>query len=317
MKPKHLSPAQKIWQLLRSALLQNLGLKALCLASALLLVGYQRSQADEKTRTIAFSLDAQLPPTARKRELMTTLPPNLRVTLQGRTRSLEEIANSAPNLELDLRDGKTEHVRLTPELFELPPGVGIKAIDPPTLDLDWQDVVSRFVPVQSAISGLPGDGLDVGTVRVEPDVVELIGPESLIRTVQNINVAPFDVAGLGGGTYNRTLALEAPPSRMHLANRNGVVVSVEIRRRLVTTSFTRLMVEVVGHPNAVVTPSKVDVLVKGAPEVIRALAQDLVVPRVDLSGVDLTKHGSASLGVTVDLSNASAEVQPPSVKVTW
>jgi YbbR-like protein len=317
VKPKHLSPAQKVGNYLRGALLNNLGLKALCLVSAFMLVGYQRSQADEKTRTIAFSLDAQLPLVARKRELMTTLPPNLRVTLQGRTRSLEEIANSAPNLELDLRDGKTEHVRLGPEFFELPPGVSIKAIDPPTLDLDWQDVVSRFVPVQSAVSGTPGEGLDVGSVRVEPDVVELIGPESLVRTVQNINVAPFDVSGLGGGTYNRTLGLEAPPSRMRFANRNGVVVSVEIRRRLVTTSFTRLTVEVIGHPNAVVTPAKVDVLVKGAPEVIGALAQDLVVPRVDLSGVELGKHGSASLGVTVDLSNASAEVQPPSVKVMW
>ena len=59
----------------------------------------------------------------------------------------------------------------------------------------------------------------------------------------------------------------------------------------------------------------------GADEVEVGLAEQieraLVVPRVDLTGIDTSKHGSAALPVIVDLSQAEAILQPPTVKVTW
>jgi hypothetical protein len=38
---------------------------------------------------------------------------------------------------------------------------------------------------------------------------------------------------------------------------------------------------------------------------------------VDLSKLEPGKHGSIVLPVSVDLSQATAEIQPPTVKVTW
>ncbi len=79
-------------------------------------------------------------------------------------------------------------------------------------------------------------------------------------------------------------------------------------------------IEVIGVPNAVVTPRQVDVSVIGPPEVIRALRAEQVVPRVDLTqieGVDLKTHGSATVKVSVDVADATVEVQPPTVAVKW
>jgi len=64
----------------------------------------------------------------------------------------------------------------------------------------------------------------------------------------------------------------------------------------------------------------VDVTVSGSPEVIHALRADQVVPRADLSrapNLDLKKHGSTVIKLTVELGHAEAEVQPPSVTVKW
>lgn len=317
MKRKPVSLRKRLWGALRASFVQNAGIKGICLCCALLLVAYQRSQEDERTRTVAFNLDAQLPSPAKHRELMTTLPPNVRVTLQGSARALEQISTATPTLELDLRDGRMTHVRLAPELFELPPGVRVKLIDPASLDLDWQDVVRREVPIQSSVTGSVAEGHEVSKVTVDPEIVELSGPQGVLRLTQYVRTAGFDVTGLTVGTYRRTLALDPPPSRTSYPDRASATVTVEVQRRLVATHYPRLALEIVGASGAVATPSKVDVTVKGPPEVIRGLSADLILPRIDLSKLDLGKHGSAILPVVVELTNATAEVQPPSVKVAW
>lgn len=317
MKRRNVSLIRSIGIGLRNSFVQNAGLKGICLACALLLVAYQRSQEDERTRTVAFSIDAQLPGPGKRRELMTPIPPSVRVTVQGSTRALEELATATPSLELDLRDGRTSHVRLLPELFDLPPGVSVKLIEPTSLDFEWQDIITREVPVQCSVTGSAAEGHEVSKLTVEPDVVELSGPQGLVRVAQFVRVAPFDISGLATGTYNRTLALDSPPGRTNYADRQSVTVSVEIRRRLTASSFPRLAVEVVGVNPISVIPARVDVTVKGPPEVVARLVPELVIPRVDLSEIGPGKHGSIVLPVSVDLSNASAEIQPPTVKVTW
>src|SRR5690606_14722326 len=77
MKGRNDGLSTMLWRQLKTALTENLGLKAICFSCALLLVAYERSQADEKARTIAFALNAQLPPEGSDRELMTPLPPSI------------------------------------------------------------------------------------------------------------------------------------------------------------------------------------------------------------------------------------------------
>ncbi len=306
-----------LWDNIRQAFTANLGLKAVAFCAALVLVAYQRSQADERTRTIAFNVDAQLPAATKRRELMTTIPPNIRVTVQGSARALEELSSSSNSFELDLRDGSTQYVRFTPDRFRLPPGVRIKTIEPPGLELEWEDVITRPVPIQSSVTGVVAEGHEVALVRVEPETIDVTGPKNLVSVIQSVRVAPFDITGLSTGAYQRQLALDPPPARTNYAVGSNATVTVEIRRRLTTASFSRLAVEIVGTFDARTNPERVDVTVRGLPEVIRGLQPELVVPRVDLSQLDTSKPGSAVVRVVVDLSNAEAEIQPPTVKVDW
>jgi YbbR domain-containing protein len=303
--------------LLVDAFTRDLPLKGMALACALLLVAYQRSSADEKTRTVAFAIDAQMPPDDTERELMTPLPPSIKVTVQGSSNALDELANKNPTVELDLRAGDKTQVRFDAEQFDVPLGVKIKLVDPPALDLEWQDVITRSVPIQSSVTGRVAEGHEVAKLSVEPETVKLRGASSLVRVTQLVRAAPFDITGLTEGTHQRQLALDPAPNRTHYVDQVSATVSVEIRRRLVTVSFPKLAVEVLGLAGAKVVPARVDVTVRGTPEVVGVLQPELVVPRVDASKVDSQKHGSAALPVGVDLSHAEAEVQPPSVKVSW
>lgn len=302
---------------LKTAFTANLGLKAIAFIAALVLVAYQRSQQDERTRTIPFSVDVQLPEASKRRELMTAIPPSIRVTVQGSLSALDELSNSSNNLELDLRKGALEHIHFSPESFRLPPGTRIKAIEPTGLDLDWQNIIEREVPVQSSVTGTVADGHEVEATSVLPEYVTLVGPERLVNVTQSVRVEPFDLSGLAAGNYERQLALDPPPDRTSYLDQTSVSVQIVVRRRLVTTTFPKVTVEVVGASSASITPQHVDVTVRGTPEIIGALHTELIVPRVDLSDQDTTKHGSAALPVVVDLSRADAVIQPPVVKVTW
>lgn len=302
---------------LRTAFTANLGLKAVAFVAALVLVAYQRSQEDERTRTVPFSVDVQLPETSKRRELMTAIPPSIRITVQGSLSALDELSNASNNLELDLRKGNVDRVQFSPENFRLPPGTRIKAIEPTGLDLEWQNIIEREVPVQTSVTGAVAEGHEVESTSVLPESVILVGPERLVNVTQSVRVAPFDLSGLASGRYERQLALDPPPDRTNYLDQTSVSVQISVRRRLVTANFPKVPVEVVGATSALVTPQHVDVTVRGTPEIVGALHVELIVPRVDLSDQDTSKHGSIALPVVVDLSQADAVIQPPTVKVTW
>lgn len=302
---------------IKGAVRDNLGLKLLCMICALSLVGYQRSQEDVRTRTVAFQLDVQLPPEAKNRELMTTLPPNIKLTVEGRTRALEQLVPATASLALDLRSGTVEQVQFEAKDFDVPPGVRIKFIEPVRLGLEWQDIIEREVAVQSSVTGLVADGFEVSSLTVDPAVVRLRGPANLVQVTQFIRVAPFDVTGLSEGQFRRLLALDPAPDRTGYVGAGSVAVSVEVRRRLISQVFSDVAVEVVGIPGARTTPPEVVVTVIGPPDVVRGVSRKLIVPRVTLPNVDTKHRGSAMAEVAVDLAHVAAEIQPPSVKVTW
>lgn len=302
---------------LRSAFADHIGLKLVCLLFALALVGYQRSLEEKRTRTVTFQLDAQLPPDAKKRKLMTPLPPVVRLTVEGSTRSLDQLVTSISSVALDLRDGTREQVTFEPEDFEIPSDLVIRSIEPERLTLEWQDLITRAVPVQSSVTGSVAEGFEVSSLSVDPELVQLSGPASLVQVTQFARVAPFDVTGLSEGNYRRLLALDPPPEHTSYAGPSSVAVSVEIRRRLVAQVFSDVPVEVIGIPGARSVPQTVVVTVVGPPEVVRGVNRELLVPQASLSGQNLERHGSAMVDVKIELSRAKAEIQPPRVKVTW
>jgi YbbR domain-containing protein len=309
---------------LKGAFLDNLGLKALSLAFAVGLFVYLQGQEDEQQRTVAAAVVLRLPPESAKRELMTPIPANVHVTLRGSARALDNLIQvGVPPVEIDLREAQLDTLVFEPSMFNVPRGIDIVIIDPPSIPLEWQEVVTRKIPVQASITGTPAEGFVVkGEPQAEPESIAANGPENLVEVMQFARLAPFDVSGLSEGSYRRRLAIDAPPARVSYIGPQSAAVTVTIARRVIEVRFARRRVEAVGVAKALLSPREVDVTIIGPPEVVRALRAEQIVPRADLSevqGLNLEemRHGSVKVKVKVDLANAEAEVQPPSVTVKW
>lgn len=303
---------------IRSALLENLGLKILSLTFALGFYAFIHG-AENAQRTFSVSVVSVMPKEELNRQIMTQLPTEVAVTLSGTRTQLDDLrADDLGTLQLDMRSGRVTHIELDPSMFHVPAGLTVEQIYPPHIDLRWDDVINRSIPVQVSRTGEVAPGFEVkGAISVEPAAVKSRGPQSIVEVMQFARTEAFDVTGLTEGVYQRTLALDRPPKLVSYEV-DSVVATIEVSRELVTRSFER-KVEVVGLARAKTTPLTVNVRITGTTDEVNAMAPEAIVPRVEMKGttVDAVQPGSAYLDVLVDVGRLKAEVSPPKVLVKW
>jgi len=301
---------------------QNLSLKALALALALGFFFYIHGQEDLQQRTIPVSV-ISLPPEGGGRELMSKIPASIQITLSGSTRAITRLIQEglAP-VEVDLRDGGKQSVSFGRSMFLLPDEIELVAVVPPRLELEWEEVITRQVPLQASFTGHPAEGHMVkGDPVVEPQRVTVKGPISRVEVMQFARLAPFDVSGLTEGRFPRRLAIDPPPEQVRYLGSQAATVTVDVTRRRSEKLFSSRPVEVVGPAHGLVVPRTVDVTVIGPPEIVKALRDEQIVPQADLTFAGKwspdVAHGSATVPITVILAGAQVETQPPSVTVRW
>lgn len=308
-------------QIVKSAFTENFGLKLLSLIISLGLFAFMHAQEERQQRTVPVSVILRLPPESAERELMTPIPASVYVTLRGSTRAIEGLMQTgvAP-VQVDLHEGTRDVLQFDPKMFSVPTGLEVTIIDPPSILLEWQNVITRRVSLQASITGKPAEGYVVkGEPTVDPTQVTVRGPEQLVEVMQFVRLAAFDVSGLTDGTYRRRVAIDAPPGRVAIIGAHAATMSVSIARRVSESRFANRPVEVIGIAGAYAVPRTVDVTVIGPPEVVHPLRVEQIVARVDVSHDPAAKekHGAITAKVTVDLAQAEVETQPPTVTVRW
>jgi len=237
------------------------------------------------------------------------------VTVRGPRSALDDLHADDIPVHLDLRAGDETRVTFEPSMIPVPPGLQVEQIDPPAIDLKWEDRIVRDVPVEVGIVGSPAPGFVVkGAPSAEPQTVRARGPRSEVVVVQHVRADAFDVTGLTEGKYTRQLAIERPPGRI-ACDVPSVAATVEIAREVAERPFTKVAVAVIGRANAKAQPADVDVRLACPPEVVRALRPEQIVPRVQV--VSPTEHGSDALPVQVSVDQCEVHVTPPSVVVRW
>lgn len=309
-----------IRETVRSAFLDNVGLKLLSLMCALGIYAFIHG-AENAQRTVSVSIVTIMPPESANRQIMTQIPNEVKVTLRGTRTQLDDLRNDdLGTLNLNLRSGRETNIDLEPNMFRTPAGVSIAEINPPSIEIRWDDVVTHSVPVQIARTGEPAPSFAVkGIIKADPSEVQARGPRSIVDGLQYARSAPFDVTGLTEGVYRRPMPLDKPPKLVRY-DVDSVMASVEIARELSKKEFANLRVEVVGLTRAATTPPTVKVKLVGSNEDVAAVTPESLVPRVEpgkVTGIDVTKPGSAYLDVLLDVKNLNVEIIPPKVLVKW
>jgi hypothetical protein len=304
---------------LRGAFTENLSLKLISLAFSLGFYFYVNGSQNAQ-RSFPVSVVVLLPRDAQNRILLTQPPPTVRLTLRGGRALLDELkAEDLGTAVLDLRRAPEHYATFETSGLAIPPGVRAD-IDPPGIELTWDDIVLREVPVQTSVTGQPAPGYAVtGVPSAEPSVVTAQGPKSVVATVQNTRAEPFDVGGLAEGSYSRQLTIGRAPAHTNF-DTDSVTVTVEIGRARLERMILERPVLVLGHTGrATATPSGIDVKVTGPPELVSVLRPEQIVPTVDLRTLTAEQKaaGSGSLPVSATLEGCILQLIPSTVVVRW
>ncbi len=300
---------------MRGALTENLNLKLLSIGFTLVLYSLVHGAQDAQ-RSVPVDLVLLLPSDDANRILVSSIPPQVRVTLRGPRTTLDELhADDVGNLQVDVRAGQDRHVLFDKASVHVPASVRVDQIDPPGIDLQWDDVVTRDVPVQLTVTGTPASGFIVKGVPVsDPANVRVHGPKGEVAVLQHARVEAFDVSGLTENTYTHTLAIDRPTGHLTFDVRS-VTVTTQIARELAEKTFTKLPVVVVGQAKGKTTPVDVDVRISCPPDIVHSLRPEQIIPRVDESST--AASGSEPRPVVVTIDKCEVHVTPDVVVVRW
>ena len=305
-----------LWERVRVALTENMNLKLISFAFALVLYSLVHGGNDAR-RSIVVDLEVGLPPESSDRVLVGSIPQSIRIFVRGSNQTIDNLRASSVSVQLDLSNKMPQHVVFEPKMVLLPEGMNVEVeqFDPPSIDLRWEQRVLRDVPIQVSVVGTPSDGFVVkGAPVAEPKAVKVRGPQSDVMVLQFIRVDAFDVRGLTEGTYPRNLAVERANPRLKIEP-TTVVVTAEITREVSERVFQKLPVAIVGIPKGKTIPAEVDVRLVCPPDIVRSLRPEQIVPQVEVTSKD--PGGSVSLPVRIRMDKCDAYTVPKEVVARW
>lgn len=153
------------------------------------------------------------------------------------------------------------------------------------------EIPLKTVPVKTSTSGSPGDGFAINRIVVEPEIMSILGEQSLLNDIEAISTDPVDIEGATQDVVER-VNLRIPKGVKIEGEYNQVTVVVGIEKKL-DRSFSGLLVTGKNlSPGLTVEFSlpRSDVIVRGGSSLIeRILIGDMEV-FVDLANLPPGEH---------------------------
>lgn len=305
----------------RAAFAENIGLKVLSLGCAVALWAFTQGP-ETAMRAFSVSVVSVMPPASANRQLLAPPPTEIGITLRGSRSQLDELTSDKIGpLSLDLSRGRDAKIDLEESMFNVPAGLTVEHMVPSSITVKWDDVIEKSLRVEVPRTGEPAPGCVVkGVATTVPVEVKARGPRSLVDVMQVARAAPFDISGLAQGVHTQKLPLDKPQTSFVTYDVGQVAATVDIMRQLVTKTFSKLKVEVIGAARGSTRPGTVTVVVTGTAEDLNPIAPEAIVPRVEpkAAGHDVSKPGNDNLVVLLDLPRGvTAQIEPPKVVASW
>jgi YbbR domain-containing protein len=162
-------------------------------------------------------------------ELVGIPPDTVEVRLRGSSGALSRIASGDMAAVLDLRTARPGRrlFHVTPTQITVPYGIEVVQVGPSTLTVEFEMTGFRTVPISPVIEGRPADGFEVTKVTTEPQTIEVTGPESALKRLENAVTEPVSVAN-ENRPVKESVTIGVPDASLRLRAPQSAVVTVTI-----------------------------------------------------------------------------------------
>lgn len=266
---------------------RNLGLKLLSVGiGTLLWISVSGEEVVE--RGLRAPLELQQFPQGL--EIQGEAPSTVDVRVRGTAGALSRVNGGDIVAVLDLRSARAGNrlFPMTPEQVRSPYGVEVVQVTPSTIALALENSLTRSVPVTPSLEGSPEAGYVVaGKPILSPDYVDIIGPETAVKRATEAVTETISVEGLHD-TLRQDVAVGLIDPSLRLRTQRTVNVTVKIvpgpMERTVRGRPVRLR-NLGARLSAQVTPTVVDIGLRGSRDIINKVDSENVHAFVDLGGL--------------------------------
>ena len=252
-------------------------------------------------------------------EIVGTAPDNVDVRLRGSSAVLSRLQAGEIVAVLDLSSARSGsrlfHIRT--EEVRAPFGVEVEQVMPSTLALELERSARRTVPVVVPTEGDPAPGFVVGRISVDPQTVEVVGPDTRVRQIAEATTEPVSVKDAKSRVRD-TVTIGVVDSSVRLVQSWNAQVLVDIWPAPVERQISEVPVRwrnLASGATAQLSPQLVHVTVRGTSAVLSDLGGDSVQAFVDLAGLGAGRY---NLRVQVDPAErfGVVAIDPAVVSVT-
>lgn len=251
--------------------------------------------------------------------LIDTNPQKVKVTVIGRRNVMKIIEDEDIPIHLDLRNKQqTQELNhhVTKAEIDLPPEIFIKDIDPDFVDIRIDKGIKKSLTVKEVYTGKPAPEYTLRSISVTPSVVEVFGPETVLKDRTAIETKPFSIDRMNK-SFTQRVQLE--PFYPGLRNLPVVDVYVEITRSLKTKNLSPVRVQIVKSPeqggNISVKPSDVSLVIEGTESDLQSLKNEDIIVYIHVSGLKEGKY-ELPMRTIVPASYNVVKVEPEVADVT-
>jgi YbbR domain-containing protein len=242
-------------------------------------------------------------------EMVGEPPETVDVRLRGSSGTLGRLGAGELAAVIDLRTARPGRrlFHLTPGHVNVPYGVEVVQVAPATLPISFENSAVRVVKVRPSVEGRPAPGYEVTSVASEPATVEVIGPESSLRGLDEAMTEPISVSDATRPIREVVNIGVADPS-IRLRTPQTAEVTVQIVTGVSTRTLSNVPIEIRNLDNGLrgrVLPATTSVTVRGTQQGIKELTAEALEVWVDATGVaagdhEVTARARAAQGLTIE-----------------
>jgi hypothetical protein len=296
-------------------LLRNIWLKFLSISIATLLwLVVAGDRVVERAMRVPVEFE-NLPPGL---EIVGDPPDAVDVRLRGSSGTLGRLSPGEMAAVLDLRTARPGRrlFHLTPTSVKVPYGVEVVHVTPATVPIGFENSAVRVVQIRPSVEGRPAPGYEVRAVTSEPATVEVVGPESSLRGLDEAMTEPISIAGASRPIREVVNVGVADPD-VRLRRPTTAEVTVQIVTGGSTRALDAVPVEIRNLDNGLrarVFPPVVSVVVRGTAQGIKEMTEEALSASVDASSLEVGEH-DASVRVLAAQGFTVERVTPETVRV--
>ncbi|HDH96507.1 MAG TPA: hypothetical protein ENF73_02115 [Proteobacteria bacterium] len=220
-------------------------------------------------------------------------PQSLLVRVAGPKLVLKSLAKRVLYYEIDLkgtRRGRSMFSIIPSKINGLPPGLEVTSINPSYFNLTFDKKVKRVLPVKLITISEPKEGYRIKRIRVSPKMVEVVGPESVLKGMKEIPTEAVDIAD-ASFPIEREVMLDQTIKHLQFPSGDTVNVSIDIEPVWVSRVFKNVPITVINTSlDHRVEPSVLTIKLTMIESGIKSLKPEDIKLLVDAKGLPAGEH---------------------------